>query len=583
MIQMNLTHLIPQSGAELSQPAIIKKDPRGKRFANLRFRFGGVVLATTALLATDALAQKRNILLLIADDLGADSSTLTNSEASGASLPQTPHIDSLAENGVVFTNAYTRPSCSATRAALLTGRHAFRTGVGFAITGASTPQLKIDEYTLPRAFAAHAPEYGVASFGKWHLGLGVDTPWTHGGWPHFAGVNGPQPSSFTNWTKIKNGTSFNSTTYVTTDQVDESISWINEQEQADKPWFAWVAFSAPHEPFHRPPEHLLSERFAHLTGTSQDINARPREYFEALTEALDKEIGRLLEAVDRENTDIIFIGDNGTIQRVQQPPYRLAGHTSSNHQAKFTVNEGGVRVPLVVSGPSAKYAGRNSTLVDVVDVFQLVQELAGINVNETVPEQVVVDSKSIIPALESNVEIPSDLFVEQFNRGQGRDGQALRNRDYKIIRLDSKIEKLYHLAEDPYEATDLLANGGVNELTPEARANYYSLKRKFQQFLGLPNTVTRVRDEFPVPVHRTFTKEEGTVTISYDYDHLRTASVHTLWRTPDLNDPLAWVPVATKEVAAIPTGTPLTTSSDSFTDTAPEGSQFFYQVVPSLW
>ena len=137
----------------------------------------------------------------------------------------------------------------------------FRTGVGFALTGPN-PQLGDNEYTLPRAFAANAPEYALAGFGKWHLGNTANTPWTKGGWPFWAGVNGPQPASYTNWTKIKNGTSTASTTYVTTDQVNEATAWINEQEAADKPWFAWVAFNAPHVPYHKPPANLLSPRFA---------------------------------------------------------------------------------------------------------------------------------------------------------------------------------------------------------------------------------------------------------------------------------------------------------------------------------
>jgi arylsulfatase A-like enzyme len=531
-------------------------------------RPGTALLGSLALLATDAMAA-RNILVLIADDLGADSSSLTNTTGPNVRLPETPNIDSLAQTGVVFPNTYARPSCSATRAALLTGRHAFRTGVGYALTGANSPALSPTEYTVPRAFAAQAPDYALAGIGKWHLGQEVNSPATRGGWPFYAGVNGPQPSSFTNWTKLKNGTSSNSTTYVTTDQVNEASEFITQQEAADRPWLVWVSFNAPHVPYHRPPAELLSPRFESLTGTNADITARRRDYFEALTEALDKEIGRLLTVVDRENTDIIYIGDNGTDNTVIQPPYKFA---AENH-AKFTVFEGGVRVPFVITGPSVKYSGRNETLVNVVDIFQLVQELAGIDVPATLPPDVVVDSKSIKPALESNIVIPSDVFVEQFNGGVA--GGALRNERYKLIRFDAGTERFYDLQTDPYENTNLL----TGTLSPEAQAHYHSLKRKFQLYLALPNGNLRV--PFPFPAHKAFNVGGDSATLSYEYSQIRTSSVHTLWRTTDLNDPLAWVPIASRTVAAIPSDTPLATVSDSFTDPNATGGQYFYQVVPS--
>ncbi|MEO5712011.1 MAG: sulfatase-like hydrolase/transferase [Luteolibacter sp.] len=527
-------------------------------------------------MAGDASAA-RNILFIVVDDLGADSSSLTNTAGPTVRLPETPNIDSLATNGVVFTRAYGRPSCSAARAALLTGRTGFRTGVGVALSG-TKPELGDNEYTLPRAFAANAPQYALAGFGKWHLGYGANTPWTKGGWPFWAGVNGPQPTSYTNWTKIKNGNSTTSTTYVTTDQVNEASAWITDQENAHKPWLAWVAFNAPHVPYHKPPAELLSPRFASLTGTTADINARQRDYFEALTEAMDKELGRLLTVVDRTNTDIIYIGDNGTDNSVIQPPFKYA---PENH-AKFTIFEGGVRVPLVITGPDVKYAGRNSTLVDGTDIFQLIQELAGINVAATLPPGVTIDSKSILPALEKNVVIPADLQNEHFNQSTAADASSLRDEKYKLIRFDSKNERFYNLEADPYENTPL----AIASLAPDAQAHYYSLKRKFQNYLALPNAAT-TRDPFPFPfpfpVHRTFSTSGGTATLTYDYAQLRTSSVHTLWRTTDLNDPEAWVPIASRTIAAIPTGTALATVSDSFTDPNAAGGQYFYQVVPSRW
>src|SRR5204862_5389884 len=122
-------------------------------------------------------ASQTNILLLIADDYGADSSSLYNSTNNGASLPPTPNIEALARSGVVFRNAYANPVCSPTRACLITGRHGFRTGVGDVIAGIGGPVLTAAEFTLPEAFAANPSlGYQLAHFGKWHLNNGLNSP-----------------------------------------------------------------------------------------------------------------------------------------------------------------------------------------------------------------------------------------------------------------------------------------------------------------------------------------------------------------------------------------------------------------------
>src|SRR5206468_7387156 len=130
-------------------------------------------------------AARQNILLIIADDYGVDSSSLYNTNAS-ASLPPTPTIASLAQSGVLFRNAYVNPVCSPTRACLITGRYGFRTGIGDVIAGAGSPTLTAAEFTLPEAFAANASYgYQLAHFGKWHLNNAPSSPNNIGGWPHF--------------------------------------------------------------------------------------------------------------------------------------------------------------------------------------------------------------------------------------------------------------------------------------------------------------------------------------------------------------------------------------------------------------
>src|SRR3954470_5335490 len=99
------------------------------------------VLALFAAFVLNGSAAPTNILLIIADDYGADSSSLYNSTNNGARLPPTPNIVALAQSGVLFRNGYANPVCSPTRACLITGRYCFRTGVGDAIAGPTSPTL----------------------------------------------------------------------------------------------------------------------------------------------------------------------------------------------------------------------------------------------------------------------------------------------------------------------------------------------------------------------------------------------------------------------------------------------------------
>lgn len=180
---------------------------------------------------------KQNILLLIADDYGVDSSSLYNSTNLGAVLPPTPNIASLASTGVVFRNACANPLCSPTRACLLTGRFGFRTGIGDVIGGTQEP-LAATKFTLPKAFTNAALGYQLAQFGKWHLDNSVNSPLTVGGWTNYAGSLIGQLTNYSNWSKTVNG--------VTTDLVNDATSWI--AARGTNAWFLWIAFNAPHTP-----------------------------------------------------------------------------------------------------------------------------------------------------------------------------------------------------------------------------------------------------------------------------------------------------------------------------------------------
>jgi arylsulfatase A-like enzyme len=580
----------------------------------------GLLAAAAPTLQAQAPGQlgTHNILLIIADDLGWDNLASFNTNAA-ASIPYTPNLDALAQNGVVFTHFYARPSCSQSRACIFTGRDSFRTGVGCAIGGPTTPSLLTNEYTLPRAFATNAPQYGLASFGKWHLAgtsanlYDTDSPWLTGGWTNYAGFYGPQVTSYTNWTKYINGTAYNWTNYTTVDQYQDATNFIISQ--GTNRWFLWLAFNAPHSPYNLPPTNLLvSPQYINLSGTAADLSTNTRAYYEAMIQSEDTVIGRLVNLVNLTNTDIIFLGDNGTPIAVQQPPFynpNVAETVIGNGHAKFTIFEGGARTPLIIAGPDVASPGRtNDTLVNEPDIFSTIQELAGINVAATLPTNVIIDSVSLLPALQADVLRPTPYVIEeQFNEGNttssgtSSDGVTLRNGEFKLLHFyfhtnNVSWERLYDLGSDPYEFTNLLAA----PLTPVAQANYYALRRH----LGLSATFENIqyrRSLPPAPAIESFQFTNGVFQVNEQYTVLST-NVNTpdwpqlaspkvyppqisinseviLWRTYDLTDPLAWIPVGTN-VLAPGTNSTLVISNTLLADLNATNAQAFYSVTPYL-
>ncbi len=246
----------------------------------------GLMLGALFSLSGHAGAQSHNVLVIIADDLGADSFPLT--ATAGASLPPMPNITALKNSGVLFRNARSQPTCSPTRASMLTGRHPFRTGIGAQLTGATSPQLQASEFTLPEAFAANAGlGYSLAMFGKWHLNSGAGTERHaahHRRLAAFCGHDHRRAAGLLGVDEDheQRAPRRRPTTRRPTRRTTRSPG---SPRIAGQPWFAWAAFNAPHAPLHFPPNDLHSYDAAATTNRNQ---------YEAMCEALDTEVGRLL-------------------------------------------------------------------------------------------------------------------------------------------------------------------------------------------------------------------------------------------------------------------------------------------------
>ncbi len=403
-------------------------------------------------LMMNAYAQ-RNVILIIADDLGTDYCGFYEDHADTAGLP---NIRRLLNKGVRFTNAMSNPVCSPTRAGMLTGKYSFRTGVGDAVGGAGSATLDTSEKTIPRMLKHYAPSIGTANIGKWHLHL--QTPASNllipnlMGYDYYAGNFLGTLTSYTNWTKVTNGVSSTITNYATTETANDAISWIKVQNT--NPFFIWLAFNAPHTPFHLPPAGLHS--YTTLSGTAADINANPKLYFKASLEALDHEIGRLFDSLvvlnKFDSTDFIFIGDNGNGIRSAQ--------IANTARAKGTIYQYGIHVPFIISGPSVVNPNRISAeLVNTQDLFSTIIELFGYtNWQSQISANDTIDGKSILPIIKNQTTpFRSWVFTEIFKVAtDSADGKAMRNMNYKLLDFDDGRQEFYNLSADPGELNDLL-------------------------------------------------------------------------------------------------------------------------------
>ena len=374
-----------------------------------------------------------NILLIIADDMGLDA---TPGYSVSTSKPTMPNLQDLMNSGVRFNNVWSNPVCTPTRATILTGKYGFRTNV---INVGDV--LSTSETSLHKVLNTNASEYSHAVIGKWHLSSDPTHP-TAMGVDYFAGLLGGGVQSYTNWDLNENGVTTTSTAYTTTKFTDLAIDWVSAQSQ---PWFLWLAYNAPHTPFHLPPTNLHNQ--GDLPADDASIEANPLPYYQAMIEAMDSEMGRLLSTMtqeDRDNTLIIFVGDNGTPSEVVQE--------YNSNRAKGSIYQGGVNVPMVISGKNVTRVNETEdALISTTDLFATIAEVAGTASYDS------GDSRSFLDLLSSGNSKGRDfVYTEKYNaQTQGPD-YTIRNATHKYIYFNTGAEALYNLIENPLESPNLL-------------------------------------------------------------------------------------------------------------------------------
>lgn len=369
-----------------------------------------------------------NILLVIADDLGVDA---LNGYQQNPLVPTTPTLDSLRQSGLTFTQAWANPVCSPSRAAFLSGKYGVKTGVVGVPGNLDTTHRSI----FKELDAQTNGQYAHAWIGKWHMSSPAenDHPQWHGV-DHFVGLMGGTPGDYYNWSKVTNGVSSTETEYATTHLTTQALSWINAQ---NTPWFAVLAHPAPHSPFHVPPAG---------TYTQNPVNNNSQQYMAAI-EAIDFELARLLAnipAAVRANTVIMFMGDNGS-------PGSVAQNYPNGH-AKGSLYQGGVQVPLIISGAGvSRVQEKEAGLVHIADLHATILEIAGASLAGG-----LFNSWSFKDLLQNANAQRKPYNYSEVNHNTV--GWTIRNNQYKLIEFGNGTQEFYDLLADSLELTDLMGN-----------------------------------------------------------------------------------------------------------------------------
>jgi arylsulfatase A-like enzyme len=366
-------------------------------------------LIPSALKADTTPSQKPNIVFFLIDDLG-----YADCGFNGGQEIRTPNIDKLANGGAILESHYVQPVCSPTRAALMTGRYATRTGVYTIVRPKAKWGLPLAERTL--ANALQEAGYETAITGKWHLGE-FDRAYV----PTSRGFNhqyGHYFGAIDYFTHLRDGShdwyrddqESKEEGYSTHLIAKEACRLITVKDKA-KPLFLYVPFNGVHSPMQVPDSYL--QPYPGLSGSRQKLAG--------MLAAVDEAIGQIVDSLEtaglRENTLIVFSSDNGGPKPGTNTPLR---------DFKGSIYEGGVRGCAFANWPGKIPAGQRITQpMHVIDWYPTLVKLAGGSLDQKLP----IDGQNVWPMLTDNAASPHDAILSIRSPTQA----ALRMGDWKLI------------------------------------------------------------------------------------------------------------------------------------------------------
>ncbi len=409
------------------------------------------LLASTIAIGGAQAAARPNIVMLLADDLGA-------SDLSSYQCPdiRTPHIDSLARRGVRFTQCYANaPECSPTRTGFLTGRYQQRVGglecaIGVGNVGrydeaewlAARGELGLPVAETSIARMLRDAGYATCCSGKWHLGYTERfSPNAHG-FEEYFGILGGNADYITHREEdgtnvlYRNGRPVERTGHTTDLLADHAIDWLARMRPREKPFFLYVPFTTPHTPLQGPKDGPVGEKSKWNVGT--------RATYVEMVEHMDRRVGDILAALDRigaaSNTLVVFKSDNGGYNRSRNVPFR--GYKSSCW-------EGGIRVPCMMRWPGVIPEATTTTQVAItMDVSATILAAAQVRPARR------LDGIDLLPVVTGRKKPAARTLFWNYKRARTR-RWAVRDGDMKFV-IDDGAEHLFNLAADESEKVNLL-------------------------------------------------------------------------------------------------------------------------------
>jgi len=424
------------------------------------------LLASFAVMASAQAADRPNVVLIVADDLGAHDLTCY-----GSKFHRTPQLDALATSGVRFTQAYAAcPVCSPTRAAIMTGKWPARLHLTDWLPGrgdlpaqrlkrpAFAPQLPLEEVTLAEAFRGAG--YVTGAIGKWHLGGAGFEPTKQGFDFNVGGDHSGTPLSYfapfvRNGRAMPGLESAAEGEYLTDRLAAEAEKFIDQHHQ--RPFFLYLPHYAVHTPL-----RAKEDAVARFPAASPFRGQQNNPLYAAMLESLDDGVGRVLARLRQhglsERTIVIFTSDNGGLATVEGPN-TPATSNAPLREGKGYLYEGGIRVPLIMSWPGKwRNAATSDTLASSVDFWPTLLSACGIK------SPSAVDGVSLLPTLETSAsnQVDRDTLYWHYphyaNQG-GRPGGAIRAGEYKLIEFfEQGRHELFHVAKDGGESRNLAAD-----------------------------------------------------------------------------------------------------------------------------
>ena len=426
-----------------------------------------------------------NILIITADNLGYGDLRIYNSK----STIKTPHLDCLASQGARLTSFYTAsPTCSVSRACLLTGRIAQRHGLTKQLPGVKGNYgvgLNPKEILIPQVLKKASTPYATGCFGKWNIGFAKGSRPTERGFDEFIGHASGNLDYYNHNYREKHdlyeGTRklYRKGEYSTDIFADAAIDFIKRKTKTGKPWFCYLPFNAPHFPTKgnkKPgqPNIWQAPDWAFKVYGLSPAETDPKKRYAAVVTALDRAIGRVLKAVDAtgaaKNTFVFFMSDNGAF-RLGRKGLDVGINTPLRHGG-VTCWEGGLRVAAI-----ARWPGRIKPGAVIhqpfwsPDLMIACAKLAGVKL----PANVWFDGKDPLPLLTKGAASSHRSFFFMYGRHA-----ALRMGDWKIVRENPRQPwQLFNLSRDIAESKNLASKrpGDVARLKAEFQFCLNSVKR----------------------------------------------------------------------------------------------------------